>query len=116
MPASIVCLPFQYTTLDVTRPVAARRHFFQWFGWKPDRSPNPASWTLGWILSEVVGDRWITITGEKSVVVVNGRHTAGIVPLADLVRLRVNASGEAEFAISGGTVTRIEVIPWRENR
>jgi hypothetical protein len=116
VPASIVCLPFQYTTLDVTRPVATRRHFFQWFGWRPDRSPNPASWTLGWILSEVVGDRWITITGEKSLVVVNGPAPPASYRLANLVRLRVDASGEAEFSIAGGIVTRTEVIPWQGNR
>jgi hypothetical protein len=115
MPSN-VGLPFQYTPLDVTRPVAGRRHFFQWFGWKPDRSPNPASWTLWWTLNEVVGDRWITITGEKSLVVVSGRTPPASYPLGDVVRLRVNTSGEAEFAISGGTVRRTEAIPWRENR
>jgi hypothetical protein len=116
VPATFVQLPIQHTTLDVTRPVVARRHFFQWVGWKPDRSPNPASWTLGWTLSEVVGDRWITITGEKRLVVVSGRTPPASYPLGDVVRLRVNASGEAELAISGGTVKRTEVIPWRENR
>jgi hypothetical protein len=116
VPATFVYLPFQYTTLDVTRPVAARRHFFQWFGWAPDRSPNPASWTLRWTLSEVVGDRWITITGEKSLVVVSGRTPPASYPLGDVVRLRVNASGEAEFTIAGGTVTRTEVIEWRGDR
>jgi hypothetical protein len=113
---STVGLPFQYTTLDVTRPVVARRHFFQWFGWVPDKSPDPASWTLGWILNEVVGDRWITITGEKSLVVVSGRTPPASYPLGDVVRLRVNASGEAEFTIAGGTVRRTEVIEWRGNR
>jgi hypothetical protein len=115
MPSN-VGLPFQYTPLDVTQPVAARRHFFQWFGWVPDRSPNPASWTLGWILSEVVGDRWIPITGEKSLVEVSGRTPPASYPLDDVVRLRVNASGEAEFTISGGTVARTEVIPWQRDR
>lgn len=114
--ASTVSLPFQYTPLDVTQPVAARRHFFQWFGWVPDRPPNPTSWTLGWILHEVVGDRLIPITGEKSVVVVSGRTPPASYPFGDVVRLRVNVSGEAEFTISGGTVTRTEVIEWRGNR
>jgi hypothetical protein len=113
---SNVGLPFQYTTLDVTRPVVVRRHFFQWFVWRPDRSPNPASWTLGWTLSEVVGDRWIPITGEKSLVVVSGRTPPASYPLGDVVRLRVDASGEAELTITGGTVRRTEVIEWRGNR
>jgi hypothetical protein len=116
VPAAAIPLPFQHTPLDVTRPVVARRHFFQWYAWMPDRSPNPASWTLGFTLSEVVADRWIPITGEKSLVVVNGPTPPASYRLADLVRLRVNDSGEAEFTISGGNVTRTEVIEWRGNR
>ena len=82
----------------------------------PGTTRNPSSWTLGWALSEVVGDQWIPITGEKSLVVVNGPTPPAAYDLADLVRLRVNASGEAEFTISGGTVARTEVIPWQRDR
>lgn len=68
------------------------------------------------MLSEVVGDAWIPITGEKNLVVVNGARRPASYDLANLVRLRVNASGEAEFTIAGGTVARTEVIPWQGKR
>ena len=61
-----------YTPVDVKRPIAARRHFFQWFQWMPARATNTSSWTLGWALSEVVGDQWISFKGEKSLIVVDG--------------------------------------------
>jgi len=48
-------LPLRYTPLDVLRPVAVRRHFFQWFIWMPDVPNAPSAWTLGWVLYEVVG-------------------------------------------------------------
>ena len=115
LPTGAAYLPIQYTTLVVTRPIVARRHFFQWFGWAPD-AVNPSSWTLSWILSEVVGDRWIPIRSDKSLVVVNGPTEPTTYDVASLVRLRVNASGEAELTIVGGTLARTEIIPWQGNR
>ena len=82
----------------------------------PGTTRNPSSWTLGWALSEVVGDQWIPITGEKSLVVVNSPTPPTSYDLANLVRLRINASGEAEFTIVGGPAARTEVIPWHGNR
>jgi hypothetical protein len=114
--AGAAYLPIQYTTLAVTRPTVARRHFFQWFVWMPGTTRNPSSWTLSWALSEVVGDRWIPITGEKSLVEVNSPTRPASYDLANLVRLRINASGEAEFIIVSGPVARTEVIPWQGNR
>lgn len=115
LPPDGAFLPIRYTTLAVTRPIAARRHFFQWFMWVPD-TLNPQSWALGWALSEVVGDRWIPITGEKSLAVAHGAAPPASYDPADHVRLRVNASGEAELTILGGPVPRTEVIPWPGNR
>jgi hypothetical protein len=106
-------LPVQYTPLDVTRPVGARRHFFQWFSWTPDKRVNPSSWTLGWTLSEVVGDTWIVITGERELLVVNSPKRPESSDFANRARLRVNASGEAEFTIGSGISPRTEVIPWK---
>jgi hypothetical protein len=114
--AGAAYLPIQHTTLAVRRPTVARRHFFQWFVWMLDTTLKPPSWTLGWSLSEVVGDRWIPITGEKSLVVVNSPTPPTSYDLANLVRLRINASGEAEFTIVGGPVARTEIIPWQGNR
>lgn len=116
LPASAAFLPIQHTTLAVTRPIVAQRHLFQWFAWTPDAVVNPASWTLSWILSEVVDDRWIPIAGEQSLVSVNGPTPPASYDLASLVRLRVNTSGEAEFTIVGGAVPRTEAIPWQGSR
>jgi hypothetical protein len=116
MPHGATFLPIEQTPLSVTRPIAARRYFFQWFGWMPQTTANPSSWALTWTLSEVVGDQWIPITGEKTLAVVNGPTPPVSYDVASLVRLRVNASGEAEFTIVGGTSPRTEVIPWQGSR
>lgn len=106
-------LPIQYTPLTVTRPGAARRHFLQWLEWIPDTTVNPSSWTLRWVLSEVVGERWIPIASEESLGVVQGPTLPASTEMAHLVTLRVNATGAAEFAITGGRAPRTEVIPWQ---
>ena len=103
-------LRIHYTPLSVTRPTAARRHFFQWFWtWKTEESPS--SWTLGWMLSEVVGDRWIPLTSERSLGVVNDAAPAVPQEAAKLVLVRVNATGDAEFVVTGGRSPRTELIP-----
>jgi hypothetical protein len=106
----------RYTPLDVTRPAGTRRHFLQWFQWMPDASANPLSWTLSWALSEVVGDEWIMITFDKSLAVSKGPTTLESQDLTNLVRLRVNANGEAEFTIPGGASPRTEVIQLQGKR
>ncbi len=110
----IAFLPIEYTPLNVTRPTAARRHFFQWFAWMPDTTANPSSWALRWTLSEVVGDGWHPLTHEV-LAVVNGA-TRPTADASKLVRLRVNANGEAEFTITGDGTPRTEVIPMKGTR
>jgi hypothetical protein len=116
LPPGAAFLPIQYTPLAVTRPIVASRHFFQWFAWTPDTTVNPSSWTLSWSLSEVVGEEWIAITGDNWLAVVSGHTRPASYDVADLVRVRVNASGEAELTISGGSSPRTEVIPSRGSR
>jgi hypothetical protein len=99
-----------YTPLSVTRPTAAGRHFFQWFGWTPD-PVKPSSWTIGWTLSEVIGDRWIPIASEERLAVVDGRVPPAPRELSRLVSVRLGTTGEAEFAIAGGPAPRTQVIP-----
>lgn len=115
LPTDVPFLPIEYTPLDVTRPQRTRRHFFQWFYWT--REPTlPSSWTLGWTLSEVVGERWIVITSEKNLVVAQSSTPLTSVELANLVRLRVNANGEAEVSIPAGASPRTEMIRWQGTR
>ncbi|HEX6976612.1 MAG TPA: hypothetical protein VF147_19530, partial [Vicinamibacterales bacterium] len=103
--------PIQYTPLTVARPAAARRHFFQWFTQTPDPM-NPSSSTIGWVLSEVVGDRWIPIASEANLGVVTGVALPAPDELSKLANVRLNATGEAEFAITGGPSPRTEIIPF----
>ena len=115
-PLGAAFLPIQYTPLAVTRPIAARRHFFQWFAWMPDSSAKPSSWRLAWVLSEVVGDRWIPITSQQSLAVVNGPIPPRSFEVATLVSLRVNATGDVELTIADGGSPRTEVIAWQGKR
>lgn len=108
--------PIRYAPVSVTRPIRARRDFFLWFQWVPDAPANPSSWTLGWVLTEVVGDRWLFFTGDSKLLVVNGTTPPASYDLANLVRLGVNANGEAEFTVVGGASPRTEVIPWPMSR
>ena len=106
----------RYVPIDVKRPIASRRHFFQWFQWTPARATNTSSWTLGWALSEVVGDQWISFKGEKSLVVVDGPARPESFDFSSLVRLGVNENGEAEVTILGGAAPRTEAIPPQGSR
>jgi hypothetical protein len=115
LPPEVVFLPIQYTPLTVTLPTPGRRHFFQWFVWKPDTPVRPSSWTLWWTLSEVVGDGWILVTNEV-LSVVNGAARPASDDVSNLVRLQVNARGEAEFTIVGGPSPRTEPIPSKGSR
>jgi hypothetical protein len=107
--AGAVSLPIQYTPLTITRPTAARRHFFQWFTWIRETTADSTSWKLYWALSEVVGDQWILIAHEV-LNVVNGSARPASQDVSNLVRPQVNANGEAEFTIVGGSAPRTEVI------
>jgi hypothetical protein len=111
LPAGAAFLPIRHTPLDVTRPIPARRNFFQLFHWVPDRAANPSSWTLVWWLGEVAGEIWIGHAGELNLAVVNGATPPASGDLANLVRLQVNANGEAQYTIVGGPAARTEVIP-----
>jgi len=111
----VVYLPVAYTLLTVTRPVAARRHFLQSFMWVRDPAARPMSWKLYWALSEVVGDQWV-LDASEVLSVVNGSAPPKSHDVSNLARIQVNANGEAEFTISGGSAPRTEVISRKEIR
>jgi hypothetical protein len=62
----LVALPIRHTPLDVSRPVDARRHFIQFFLWLPHRISDPPTWTLGWMLIEIVGLDVVPVTGDPA--------------------------------------------------
>jgi hypothetical protein len=115
LPADGAFLPIQYTPLYVTRPTETRRHFLQWFYWKPEPASQPSSWTLNWTLSEVMGDQWIWIVNETNLLSAQGSTPPASGAEASVVRLRVNANGEAELSIAGA-LPRTEVIRRPGNR
>lgn len=109
-------LKIEYTPLDVTRPVAARREFFQWVGWLPENRTSPSSWKLVWVLSEVVGDHWIQIATDTSVAVANGPTRPASTDASKLIQLRVNAKGEAEYEVTAGPAPRTVPVAWQGGR
>jgi len=109
-----VGISIHYTPLTVTRPAAARRHFFQWFTWVRDPAADPSAWKLYWALSEVVGAQWLMIKIEV-LAVVNGPAPPASSDVSNRIRLQVNASGDAEFTIVGDP-PRTEPIPLKGGR
>jgi hypothetical protein len=105
----MIPLPVRYSPVDVTQPARARRHFVQWFAWWRD---TPASWALGWTLSEVVGADYVPVTGEKGLLSSDDAEPPAV-DVATLVRVRVSNTGEAEWAITGGVNPRSGIIQWR---
>ena len=116
LPAGAAFLPVQHTPLTVTRPLPARRDFFQFFHWLPDNAANPSSWTLCWWLGEVVGDQWVGFAGEDDLLVVHGRAQPALRDATRHVSVRVNALGEAEYSVWSGPLPRTEAIPWQGKR
>jgi hypothetical protein len=112
----MVPLPTRYTPVDVTRPVAARRHFLQSFVWWPDNPDQPSAWNLGWTLSEVVGAGYFPVTGDPRLVTVPGARPPASYYVERLVRLFVNADGEVEWNTGGADNLRRGIVPWRERR
>ena len=108
-----VSLPVRHTALHVSAPADTRRDFIELFDWHPmDHSDTP-TWALGWMLFEVVGIDFVPITGDASLTTVVASRPPATLDLETLVRVRVNAQGEAEWAVlsgpnprSGGIVQR----------
>jgi hypothetical protein len=114
--AGLVALPIRHTPLDVSRPVEARRHFIQSFLWVPSMATDPPTWTLAWMLSEIVGLDYVPITGERELASVTAPRPPAALDVDSLARIAVNANGEAEWAISGGATPRSGVVPFRGPR
>ena len=114
LPGSL-SLPVRYSPLDVTRPVATRRHFIEQFTWWQD--PRDASnWMLSWILGEIVDGAYVLIHGERNVASTTAPRPPASFDLESVARVRLNAQGEAEWQILGGPNPRSDVIPWRPRK
>ena len=113
--ALAVYAPAVYTPLDVTRPVATRRHFVQTFVWWPTEPVQRSSWVLVWTLSEVSGLDVVELATEPDVLTVTATSPESV-DLSHLATIRVNAGGEAEWSIGSGPDARHGVIPWWQTR
>jgi len=110
-------LPIRHTQLDVSRPVAARRHFIEFFTWFP--FPGQP-WSLVWSVYEVVGADTRAVEGEGGfITTVITRMAEPQAPASfaveDLARIRVTADGEVEWVVSGAYALS-GVIPYPEPR
>jgi hypothetical protein len=104
--------------LDVSHPVAVRRHFIEFFTWMAQFSGQP--WSLVWSVYEVAGAEALAVRGQGGLVTSILTTIATAQPPAsfaveDWARIRVNADGEAEWVVSGEN-PRSQVIPYTVSR
>jgi hypothetical protein len=114
--AGLVSLPVQYTPLDVSQPVVVRRHFIQFFTWHRNDASDTSTWSLGWMLVEVVGAEMFMITGDPRLTIVTVTEPPAAIDTARAVSVRVNASGEAEWVINDPAGPRGGVIPLSQKK
>jgi len=90
-------LPFTLTEVTSLRPQRTTRYFLESFIWAPDHTNE---WVLIWSLSEIVRDNLIPITFAE-VQTYEGEEPPAIdaSELRRLVTVRVNAAGDAEWAV-----------------
>ena len=111
----IVYLPIQYTPVDVSSPVAMRRHFIQTFVWHRNGPTDLSTWSLGWLLNEVVGGELFMVAGDPRLTTITSAQPTAI-DTSRLLEVRVNATGEAEWIIKDPANTRGGIIPLKGRR
>jgi hypothetical protein len=102
-------LPVRYTPLQVPMPSSPRRHFIHVFVWHRNDPSDVATWSLGWLLNEVVGTDVVMVTGDPRLITVATAQPPPV-DLAQLVPLRVNEIGEVEWRIADAASPRSGVI------
>ncbi len=107
-----VFLPTRYTRLEVTQPVAAARHFIEFWFWIPNDVRTPTGWSLTWNVYEVTGAEAYVVAQSLGVASANGRRPPTAFSVDAVGRLRVNAHGEAERVVFGPDA-HSSVIPYR---
>jgi hypothetical protein len=106
-----VVLPIRLIAVDVTRPQPGRRYFVNVLVWHPWGTASEPAWSLAWSLSEVSGLELVGVAGEFNVLTTTGPKPAADLEPETVVRIRANASGEAEWTILAGPNPRSAVIP-----
>jgi hypothetical protein len=108
-------LPTRHTPLDVSKPIATRRHFIEFFVWIPDKASDPPVWRLQRSLFEVVGLEFVHVLGDGRLATIAAATPSTSSDDRVLARLQVNADGEVEEVVSGES-PRTRVIPYPELR
>jgi hypothetical protein len=98
--AGIVFLPLVHTELNVTQPVAERRHFIEVTAWRPGAAAD--QWTLFDQIFEVIGTDWVQVGFEDELATVAGADPPRNSVIQDFVQLRVGARGGIEAVTRGG--------------
>jgi hypothetical protein len=103
-----VVLSMEHTELMVGRTNLMRRHFIESFTWVPGPERK---WTLYWGVQEVTREDLVTVAGEELATVSGERPPdVSLADIRQMVRLRVNADGDAEWEVTSGLNPRAEVI------
>jgi hypothetical protein len=107
-------LPVEHTELAVGPARSTRRHFIEFFAWRPGQ--KPLTWTLFWHVFEVVRNDLVGIITERLVTVAGERPPTAPVDVRAMARLRVNEKGDAEWAVLTEQTQRSEVIETEAER
>jgi hypothetical protein len=111
-----VWLPIRYTPLDVTNPVAARRHFIQYVVWMPDSPFSPSAWAWQWSVVEILGIDYVHVMADGNVFTNGAAQPPSASDVEHAAGVRLNPNGEAEWVIRRGQNPRSGVIPVQEAR
>ncbi len=114
--AGTIVLPARYTSVETAGPVKGLRHFMHFFLWMPHLNTDPPRWTLGWLLSEVVGLELVQVAGDPAIATIVAPGPPAEIDVDSLVHVGVNANGEAEWVVSAGANPRSGVVPFKEPR
>lgn len=106
--AGVQYLPFTVTELTSLRPRPERRHFLEAFVFLPVQAHR---WNLMWFVFEVVRDTLVQVTAEE-LQTVDGDEPPHyeVTDLRRLASVRVNADGDAEWAVLADAHRRMDVI------
>jgi hypothetical protein len=104
-----IILPLRYTELAVGPTRSTRRHFIEIFTWLPGAERQ--TWSLRWALEEVVRNDVIGLVSEQLATISAPEPPArGSFDVSEVVRLGVNADGDAEWSLVGGPHPRTTVL------
>jgi hypothetical protein len=105
-------LPIEHTELTMSWPEPARRHFIEFFTWRPVQKRQ---WSLLWSVFEVVRDDLVHVTSEE-LLVVEAERPPSDTTVRGLASLRVNGLGDAEWVVGGDNPRSDLIEPDAERR